>query len=218
MKIQPQEKILLLGASRGLGLAVHSLLKKHSEGPELYSFSRKMGGMDFSKRELWEQHCENLWSNSPRRLIYFAGGGPYGTFDDFSWKDHGWALNVSFTFPAFLLHSALQAKKAAKKNDSSGEFLQQLIFIGSAVAENKPDPKAAMYCAAKHALRGLVSTIQMEQPKLDLRLFSPGYMDTAMLPPQAWPRQKGLAQKVDDVAADLINFMTHPAPKFDSLD
>lgn len=200
MKLQPQEKILLLGASSGLGKATFELLKDHALCPELLSFSRKNGGMDFSKKELWAQYVNEILNvQSPSRIIYFAAGGPYGDYKKFQWKDHEWSLNVSFSFPAFLLHSALQVDDHSQ--------LKQILFIGSAVAETKPDPKASMYCAAKHALKGLISSVQLEEPKIDVQLFSPGYMDTPMLPMNSWPRNAGLAQKVNLVAQNLVEFM-----------
>ncbi|MBK7960771.1 MAG: hypothetical protein IPK04_05925 [Bdellovibrionales bacterium] len=75
---------------------------------------------------------------------------------------------------------------------------KQGIFIGSQIAERNPDINAASYTAAKHALLGIISTLQKEALEgkdtkkaslaHDLRLFSPGYMNTSLLPPTAWPR------------------------------
>ncbi len=209
MEIQSQEKILLLGASSGLGKATLELLENQPQKPMIKSFSRKIGGMDFSKKDKWPQYVDVLLNQEkPQRLIYFSAGGPYGEYKKFEWKDHEWAFNVSFIFPAFLLHSALSIAGASRP--------KQIIFIGSAIAENKPDPRASMYCASKHALKGLISSVQLEEPQMDIRLYSPGYMDTPMLPANSWPRQKALGQnlvqKVDTVAQDLIQFMTQPDP------
>lgn len=208
MEIQREEKIVLLGASRGLGQAVHQALKNHPSRPNLYAYSRKLNGYDFSQRDRWSEYLKSMLALEAERYVYLAAGGPYGDYPNFEWKDHEWALNVSFTFPAFLLHGLLHEQQ--KKKDSG---LKQILFVGSAIAEKKPDPRASMYCAAKHALRGLLSSVQLEKPSVDLRLFSPGYMDTPMLPLQSWPRQKGLARKVEDVAEELIDFMTQPGPK-----
>ncbi len=212
MKIQPEEKIVLLGASRGLGLATKFLLEQRPEKLNLYSFSRKLNGTDFSRRDRWDEYAKTFLALEADRFIYFAGGGPYGDYEKSEWKDQEWALNVSFAFPAFLLHSLLQFNK---KKERARPF--QMTFIGSAIAEGKPDPKASMYCAAKHALRGLITSIQKEESSMDLRLFSPGYMDTSMLPLNSWPRQKGLARKVENVAEELVNFMTQPGPNLISV-
>ncbi|MES3039325.1 MAG: SDR family NAD(P)-dependent oxidoreductase, partial [Bdellovibrionota bacterium] len=100
---------------------------------------------------------------------------------------------------------------------SSLMILKKFFVVGSAVAEQKADPGAAMYSASKHALCGLVHSIQKEEIPFDLRLFSPGYMDTGMLPPQAWPRKepglvkdaKVLAQKLIEWYGDSTQSMGH---------
>ena len=140
------------------------------------------------------------------RLIYFVGGGPHGSFEKKQWKDHQWSWQVSFLTPAHLAHGLIQ--------DPLG--LKQIAFIGSAIAGEKADPEAASYCAAKHALQGLVTSIQEEQrhlgvdQRLDLRLYSPGYMDTDLLPKNAWPRQLRKVLKPETVAQDLLHWLADP--------
>ncbi|MBX9769145.1 MAG: hypothetical protein K2X47_17855, partial [Bdellovibrionales bacterium] len=136
------------------------------------------------------------------RLIYFVGGGPHGLFQQKQWKDHEWSFQVTFRTPARFLHEVMR--------NSLG--LQQLTFIGSAIAGDSPDPEAASYCAAKHALQGLISSIQEEQrhlpaDTLDLRLYSPGYMNTGLLPRNAWPRYKGNVLEPELVAQDLLEWL-----------
>lgn len=198
-----KENWLLLGASRGLG---RSFLEKASQPNsahlKLYQFSRKSENLpgtvsfypaDFSDTSKWELLIQQMSELKPQRIFYFAAGGPFGEFEKKNWKDHQWAFRVTFEFPAFLLHQFLKTP----------EQLKQIVLIGSAIAENQPDPKASAYCAAKHALRGLVTSVQKENPPLDVRLFSPGYMDTPLLPANAWPRQQGLAEKPEKVAEML---------------
>jgi hypothetical protein len=59
-------------------------------------------------------------------------------------------------------------------------------------------------------LKGLITSVQNENSTegLDLRLFSPGYMDTGLLPKNAWPRQGG--QRIfstDEVANQLLTWL-----------
>lgn len=186
---------LLLGASRGLGFEFAQLL--NSQELATKSYSRTINGMDFTKSERWVQYLEHFVTDNPQLLIYFAGGGPYGAFHQKEFKDHQWALRLNYEFPAYLLHSLLQHHKSFPQ-------LRQVCFIGSAVAESKPDKYAASYSAGKHALKGLITSVQLENPPFDLRLFSPSYMDTAMLPPDAWPRQNPTAVKnPSEVAGEL---------------
>lgn len=189
-------KFLVLGGSRGLGAEIMKQLS--AKGYQALSFSRK-NNFDFSKQNNWLTYLEKFKSESPHAIIYSAGGGPYGKFADKEFHAHEWAWRVNFYFPAFLLHDVL-------RNQNSWPDLKKICFIGSAIAESKPDPMAASYAAAKHALRGLVTSVQGEGTgTVDVQIFSPGYMDTAMLPANAWPRsQEGLVKSPQQVAEDFL--------------
>jgi len=171
------ERVVIFGSSRGLG----GELYKHVEslGHPVAGWSRKNG--DFSKPEGQELALNFLAAEPVSKVFCMAGGGPYGPYHRNEWKDHAWAWQVTFAFPARVLH--LLAARPEKP---------QVILIGSAVAENAADPNAASYCAAKHALKGLFSTLRADYPKWDLRLFSPGYIDTDLLPKNAAVRRGGV--------------------------
>ncbi|MCB0412414.1 MAG: SDR family NAD(P)-dependent oxidoreductase, partial [Bdellovibrionales bacterium] len=129
------------------------------------------------------------------RIICFTGGGPYGDFDAKDWKDHQWALQVSLHFPLQLAHVSF-----------ANPYIRQWIFVGSAVAESKGDPQASSYAAAKHGLKGWFESVRQESQR-DIRLFSPGYTDTRMLPHKAEVRQKGGLWSPEAVSDRLINWM-----------
>lgn len=175
MKILTHEKIAILGASRGLGACLHQELKAMNLDLGFFLAARKPSEagikMDFSKRDMWPEYVEAILAYGADRVIYTAGGGPYKNYADCEWKDIEWSLNVSFLFPAYLLNHLMKAQQT-----------KQIILVGSAIAEDRPDKKAAVYASAKHALRGLMTTVQLES-SMDIRLFSPGYMDTDLLPP-----------------------------------
>lgn len=185
----PMENIAILGASRGLGL---ELAKHLSQTEQLFLAARNVESLkaefsaphmvqsfDFTRENLWEELFQQLKNQNIKRIIYCAGGGPFGEYAQKAWKDHMWAYRLNFLFPAFLLHACL------KEN----ELFQQFIYVGSDICEDRPDPKASSYSASKHAMKGLLTSIQAEAPRFDVRLFSPGYMDTHMLTPNAKPRQ-----------------------------
>ena len=189
------DRALILGASRGLGAelvaeisstayAVTGFARKETALARLQeSFPMFEGRIaDFSTSQGQDAVIQHVLEQDFRKIFCVAAGGPYGLFHDRAWKDHQWAWEVSFLFYARLFHALLAARK----------FETQVIAVGSSVAENFPDPQAASYCAAKHALKGLVMTLRAENPGWDLRLFSPGYMNTDMLPRQAAVRQLGV--------------------------
>lgn len=174
------EHVAIFGASRGLG---QSLARHISEKDiRVSGFSRKG---PFASDFTTEAGCltveKFLLEDPPDRIFFMAAGGPFGAFESKAWKDHQWAWNLTFLFPARILHFLL------KHN-----LKPQTILIGSSVAENAGDQNAASYCAAKHALLGLYRTLRLENPDWDLRLYSPGYMDTPLLPPHAAVRNQGI--------------------------
>lgn len=212
MKIS--QRIATLGVSRGLGKEFVRKWNHLIPNDSIFLSSRKTNDLellkselvgqnhvvrscDFSKKDLRADFLKDLESFSPERIFYFAGGGPFGPFADKNIQSHEWAYEVNFLFPAALLHWALSLEKKPV----------QIVFVGSAIAENLPDPMAASYSASKHALRGLVTTVQLENPDFDLRLFSPGYMDTSMLPPHAAPRNvPGLVLNASKAAQALFSW------------
>jgi short-subunit dehydrogenase len=213
------ETIAFLGCSRGLGKSVCLEMDKKIEAKNFLLFSRnevhlyhlasqlrnpnKVITSDFSKRENLSSIIERLKEHQVSRVFYFAGGGPYGFFAKKQWKDHLWALQVSFLMPAQLLHQVL--------SDKDLNCVKQLIFIGSSVADENPDPMAASYSSAKHGLKGLVESIQSEGCDKDLRLFRPGYMNTDLLPINATPRQSGAdLQEPDIVAEKFVEWALNP--------
>ncbi len=208
-----KEKVAILGGSRGLGAALSEILQ--AQGHEIFMVSRKPSSTlrdagwfsaDFSQKNLWPSLIQKINENQPEVLIYCAGGGPYGKFGGKAWRDQEWALTVTFEFPSFLAW-----EYCAGENLTS---VQKFIVIGSAVAESTADPQAAMYCASKHALKGLIDCLKIEYPDKSMDLFSAPYMDTDLLPSGAWPRRTpGLVRSPHDVAQNLVNSLLDRPPR-----
>jgi short-subunit dehydrogenase len=211
------DRVVILGASRGLGAELARVAAQ--SGVSVMGFSRKASTLqalakelenfnfqaaDFSKPESQTTVLDYLTSQPIARVFYVAGGGPFGPFHKREWKDHQWAWDVSFLFAARVAHALRQARLNA-----------QLILVGSAVAEAAVDPGAASYSAAKHALKGLFLALRAENPEWDVRLFSPGYLDTEMLPANAAVRQKGVYE-ARVIAQELWDWSTQPQSPDDS--
>lgn len=202
------EKIAILGASSGLGSSLAQLFSQ--KGAELFLSSRKeekllelsrlvknptVVASDFTKPEDQENLLSSLEKFKADHIIYTAGAGTYGAFENKKWDAHLWTFELNFLFPAKLIYEVLKQEKF--KN------VKSIIYIGSQVAGNKGDPNAASYSASKHAMRGLITSIQEEKTtsSCHVRIFSAPYMDTGMLPPKAWPRQvEGMVQPVSVVS------------------
>jgi short-subunit dehydrogenase len=194
------ERIAILGASRGIGRAIARGLEDRAE---LLLVSRrweasgagrsKKISLDLTREDHWSILENELATFRPSRIFYVAGGGPHGLFAEREFKDHLWAMNLNLLTPLRLLHWALRA------------CVPQLIFFGSAVAEQKPDPLAASYASAKHGLLGLIESARAEGTgPTDLRLYSPGYTATDLLPPPAREKLPSRVLSPEEVAEDFI--------------
>ncbi len=195
------DKVFVVGGRRGLGKAIVDEWQLKSPGESLWVSSRRAPAdfiCDFSEPASLDLLLTTLDELQPNRVFCVPGGGPYGSFVDKEWKDHLWALQVSLLAPARLAHHLLKQS-----------YCQQLIFIGSQIAESVADFKAASYGSAKHGLVGLLKTLQLETTK-DLRLYSPGYMATDMLPAV---KREELGKPVADprdVAVDFVKWAQTP--------
>ncbi len=210
-------KYILLGASRGLGWATYQEIKRQEPSSEILLVSRKINlkknnllsatstySFDLTHWATDQSLFTRIIEFQPTHLIYCAGGGPHGDFVTKKWTDHEWALKINFLTPAQMIHQLAQ-------NQNDLKSLKSVIVIGSSVAESNADPQAASYCAAKHALKGLVSTIQIEnKTAFKLHLFSPGYMETDLLPAHSWPRAQNKAEKPEKVASELYLSLIKP--------
>jgi len=201
------EKVLILGGRRGLGAAVaEKWASTHSQSELVVSSRREFTSShrtlqaDFTRAADVEKLEAFIREWRPQRVFCFAGGGPHGGFAEKCWKDHEWALTVSLVTPMRLLHSYLQAVPEG-----------QWIMTGSAIAEAQPDARAASYAASKHALKGLISTLRAENPRQDVRLFSPGYMDTELLPANSAPRLENRVLAPTAVAVEFVLWAADPA-------
>ena len=152
-----RERAALLGVSRGLGWNFARILADQSSYDGYFLSSRKSLALkslqdffhqrghsaevlscDFSKPAEQADLEQKLKSFHVTQIFYFAGGGPYGPFCEKEWKDHQWAWQVNFLFPAYLLHTFC-------------DQLKRFVLVGSAIAESQADPLSASYSAAKKA-------------------------------------------------------------------
>jgi NAD(P)-dependent dehydrogenase (short-subunit alcohol dehydrogenase family) len=201
------EKVAIMGASRGLGRELVNVAL--GAGAEVIAFSRRRSedfppevrffAGDFAREEGQVEILERIQAEPAlTRVFVLAGGGPYGDYGAHQWKDHLWAWQVSFLFPARVVHALMAGRRDV-----------QIVLCGSSVAEQAGDPGAASYASAKHALRGLHASLRLEAPEFDVRLFSPGYMDTELLPKNAPARTLGVWSPIR-VAAELWSWALGP--------
>lgn len=193
------KSLMIVGASRGLGKSVAGFAREHLPNLErVVLISRKSEvSLDMSKDADQAKACQILTDLKPDLFIYAAGGGPHGPFREKEWKDHRWAYEVSFAAPIRLTHAWLQARDT--------NSIGRAVLVGSRIAEKSPDPLSASYAACKHGLLGFVSSVQDElKGNNRVWLFSPGYMDTDLLPQGASVRHDGSKLMSPDTAAQAL--------------
>ncbi len=208
----PGSKVFIIGGRRGLGKKIAEEWKRVCPQDALQISSRtKIPAADkpaiITETFHWDMSQESgvngllktLQEEQPTHIFYVAGGGPYGPFSRKAWKDHSWSLSVSLLAPMKVLHGALNLASC-----------QQFIVIGSAIAESASDKNAASYCAAKHGLMGLISSVVLEGENKDIRLFSPGYMGTDMLPANAAEKTGKPVSDPADVARAFVQWAQTP--------
>lgn len=215
VKIQKSDlKVAVLGSHRGLGYECVKALLALDSGVKVLGLSRQDSGdfntfqenqkryeflsFDFTKafddQALFTNLTSALNEFQPTHLIYCAGGGPYGAYFEKAWKDHEWAIKLNFLFPAKLIwHLAKQPS------------LKTFAYVGSAIAESdQGDPMGPSYAAAKWAMKGLLKSLNGLEPHLEFKIYSPGYMDTDLVPQGAAPRKAGELQDPAQVAQDIL--------------
>lgn len=184
-------RTLILGGSRGLGKALVDLI------PDSVSVSRtSKERIDFSKEESAKAVLALVGHLKPQKILYVAGGGPHGAFFEKSMKSHRWAYNVNLFTPIQILYGLIE-------QGYEGEF----IYIGSAIAERSSSLQSLSYSTSKKSAKDIVLSHQSKL--LKTKVFSPPYMNTALLPGGSWPRAEvpDLVIEPSEVAKVLLDWL-----------
>lgn len=187
------QKSLILGGSKGFGRAISGHLVNSKE----LSRSSRVESVDFSRPESLSKIIRHMDDYSPEFIFYVAGGGVHGEYFSKPMHSHRWTFEVNFFRPIeiadYLKHTGFQ-----------GIF----VYIGSSIAERSDSKNSISYAESKKlALKTLLS---LDESELKVRVFSPPYMDTALLPKKAWPRLEtpDLVLNPKKVAKVLLNWLS----------
>lgn len=185
------KRALILGGSRGLGKSV----AKHFEDATIVS-RKSEHSIDFSKAESVEKIMKLVVEEKPEVIIYNAGGGPHGDFFSKSMQSHMWAYQVNHFTPIALSYEL-------RKKEYKGLF----VYVGSAIAERSESDQSLSYSQSKKM--SLKTLLAVPGKTLKIRVFSPPYMNTGLLPPHSWPRLEApeLVLEPELVAEKLIDWL-----------
>lgn len=187
------KNVLILGGSKGLGKTI-----KDEFGDKALSVSRSDEvKVDLSKPESLETLKEIIDATSFDVIFYCAGGGPHGDYFSKPSHAHEWAYQVNFFRPTEIAHYL-----------KSISFKGLFVYIGSAIAERSVSKKSLSYSMSKKS--SLFTLLLMPEQDLKVRVFSPPYMNTALLPKNSWPRVEAseLVLETKEVADELLSWIS----------
>jgi short-subunit dehydrogenase len=189
---------LVLGGSRGLGKSLCQVLSKNKE--ECLALSRSTDlKLDLTQSDAMNIFKSSVQENNFSHVFYVAGGGPHGPFFDKPLHSHKWAFELNYFKPVEIAHYL-----------KSISFKGVFVFIGSAIAENRTSSKSLSYSLSKRA--SVKTLLSLSEEELKVRVFSPPYMNTSLLPLKAWPRLENpeLVIEPNKVAEVLIEWLHDP--------
>ena len=174
-------KILITGASRGIGKATTDLLLE--EGHEVWGISRTIESTHprFHAYEIDLSDLEAL----PKKLSSFThvdtiicnvGKGHFGNLEELSFSQIRSLMDLNFLSHAYLIKELLPYLKKQDRAD--------VIFIGSE-AGLAGKRKGSIYCASKFAIRGFAQSLREECSTSSVRvsLIQPGMVRTPFYDP-----------------------------------
>jgi NADP-dependent 3-hydroxy acid dehydrogenase YdfG len=225
MSHQPPRKILVTGASRGIGAAIARRLLR--DGHEIVAIGR-----DFSA---WRPFPEGLeavqldlmdLSGLPHRLgevarshpevdglVLNAGYGRFGSLEEFSYQQIREMVDTNLVQHIYIARTFLPRMKKLKHGD--------LIVIGSEAALSG-GKRGAVYSACKFALRGLAQSLRQECSSSGIRvcLINPGMVATEFFQHLDFAPGNDPLQHLrpEDVAQAVhMALAAHPGTVFDEI-
>lgn len=182
MKLR-HRKILVTGASRGIGRAISERLLR--EGAAVLGIARDFSSwprppegfspleLDLAQLDGLPGRLKAITAEHPdiSGLVCNAGHGRFGSLEEFSPRQIRDLIDLNLTSQILLTREFLPAMKSRGNGD--------LIFIGSEAALSGRR-RGAVYCAAKFALRGLAQSLREECSGAGIRscIINPGMVKT----------------------------------------
>jgi len=182
MKLE-NRKILVTGASRGIGRAISKALLQ--EGATVIGIARdfstwKEAPARFIPLLLDLAHLDELPEKTKSiarqhsdisGIVFNAGEGRFGSLEESSPKQIRQLIDLNLTSQVLLARELLPNMKRNKQGD--------LVFIGSEAALSG-SRKGAVYCATKFALRGFAQSLREECSNSGIRstIINPGMVKT----------------------------------------
>lgn len=179
---EPSRKILITGASSGIGRAIAEQLL--ARGDSVLGLSRqpeKFGQhdnylaekCDFADLDTLPEQLKVLSKQHGDidAIVCCAGRGMFGCLEEFSYPQIRELMDLNFTSQAYVLRAFLPKLKQR----GSG----RVVIMGSEAALQGAQ-KGSLYCASKFALRGLAQSLREECARsgVSISIVNPGMVKT----------------------------------------
>ncbi|MEM7357883.1 MAG: SDR family oxidoreductase [Pseudomonadota bacterium] len=202
------KKVLITGASSGIGLALAK--KMREEGAEITGLARNFAqvpeglmqrlSIDLAKLDELPQRLADtaLLHDDFDCLVLNAGYGRFGGLEQFSHAQIRHLIDTNLVSNLFLLKHFLPDFKRVGGKD--------IVLLGSESALQGAR-QGSLYCASKFAIRGLAQSLRAECAKADVRviLINPGAVDTDFFKDLHFAPEAGEDYVLDsDVIAETI--------------
>lgn len=225
MSNHPPRKILVTGASRGIGAAVSRRLI--DEGMEIVGIGRDFSSwseipegmeiieLDLSDLEKLPHRMGEIARAHPELngLVLNAGYGRFGSLEEFSYQQIREMVDTNLVQHLFIARSFLPRIKKLNAGD--------LIIIGSEAALSG-GKKGAVYSACKFGLRGFAQSLRDECSGNGVRvsLINPGmvsteFFDELNFTPGPDPSNHLRAEDIAETVAMVLK--AHPGTVFDEI-
>lgn len=225
MTSHTQRKILVTGASRGIGAAISKRLLQEGYGVigigrDFSAWKSLPNGLeaveiDLGDLEKLPHRLGDLARAHPELdgLVLNAGFGRFGSLEEFSYQQIRDMVDTNLVQHIFIARAFLPRIKKMRRGD--------MIIIGSesALAGGK---KGAIYSACKFGLRGLAQSLRQECSGNGIRvsLINPGMVSSDFFRELDFAPGTDPANHVrpEDIAAAILMILqAHPGTVFDEI-
>jgi 3-oxoacyl-[acyl-carrier protein] reductase len=225
-----QQRILVTGASRGIGKAI--AIELAARGAKIAGLATKTANLDATKAAVEAAGGEFLALEGDISLPETAQAAVKATVDAWGGLD-GLVANAGITRDNLLMRMSAEDFETVVQTNLGGAFhflkavtrpmmkqkAGRVVLVGSVVATTG-NPGQANYCAAKAGLHGLARSAALElgSRNITVNVVAPGFIQTDMTDALTDDQRAAMAQKIalkrpgtpEDVAG-AVNFLLSPS-------